>query len=340
MNRRKKLTAVVAALDTFADVLEALSWLHRQTARDCLEIMVVCQDLTLFELPEDAQGQVGPLRLVECGKGKTLAEARAVGCRAAETAFVGFFEDHAFLEPAWCERVLARMEEGWAGVGGAFLSANPQTELAQAQMLVGYGQWMHPVPAGEMAFISGHGSVFDLEILMAHDEKLEEFFLAEAMMMMELRRQGHRFFCESEVVSWHFDASRLEAIRKGYPAIGHVLAAQRSSSWPAWRRFLYGLAFPLIGVLRWQRAITAFFRTRQWTGFSPLSLVLAGGVAALWCVNEWRGFWFGAGDSPQALSDFEHNRKLHLRAREWPHPQRPGGMSREEFQRRTGVQKV
>ena len=175
---------------------------------------------------------------------------------------------------------------------------------------------------------------------MAHDEKLEEFFLAEAMMMMELRRQGHRFFCESEVVSWHFDASRLEAIRKGYPAIGHVLAAQRSSSWPAWRRFLYGLAFPLIGVLRWQRAITAFFRTRQWTGFSPLSLVLAGGVAALWCVNEWRGFWFGAGDSPQALSDFEHNRKLHLRAREWPHPQRPGGMSREEFQRRTGVQKV
>ena len=205
MNRGKKLTAVVAALDTFAEVREALYWLHRQTARDCLEIMVVCEDLTLFELPADAQRQVGPLQLVECGIGKTLAEARAVGCRAAETAFVGFFEDHCFLEPAWCERVLARVEEGWSGVGGAFLSANPQTKLAQAQMLVGYGQWMHPVAAREMPFISGHGSVFNREILMAHDEKLEDFFVAEALMMIELRQQGYRFFCESDVVSWHFE---------------------------------------------------------------------------------------------------------------------------------------
>ncbi len=335
MNRSKKLTAVVAALDTFAEIRDALYWLHRQTARDQLEIMVVCQDLALFDLPEDAQQQMGPLRFVESGIGKTLAEARAIGCRAANTPFVGFFEDHCFLEPAWCEAVLARIQEGWFGVGGAFLSANPQTRLAQAQLLVGYGQWMHPVPAGEMAFISGHGSVFRREVLMAHSDKLEEFFLVEALMIMELRRQGHRLFCESEVVGWHFDASSLGALSSGYPAIGRVLAAQRSSSWPPWRRFLYGLAFPLIGLLRWKRAATAFFRTRRCTGFSPLSLFVAGGVAALWCVNEWRGFWFGAGNSVTSLSDYEHNRKRNLLDGEWPHPQRPAGMSEEEFRRRT-----
>ena len=129
MSPEKKLTAVVAALDTFAEVRDALTWLHRQTARDCLEIMLVCEDSSEFGLPHDTERYVGPLRIVECGKGKTLAEARAIGCRAAETPFLGFFEDHAFLEPAWCERVLARLEEGWSGVGGAFLSANPQTTL-------------------------------------------------------------------------------------------------------------------------------------------------------------------------------------------------------------------
>ena len=69
MNRSKKLTAVVAALDTFAEIRDALYWLHRQTARDQLEIMVVCQDLALFDLPEDAQQQMGPLRFVESGIG-------------------------------------------------------------------------------------------------------------------------------------------------------------------------------------------------------------------------------------------------------------------------------
>ena len=339
MNRGKKLTAVVAALDTFAEVREALCWLHCQTARDCLEIMVVCEDLNLFELPEDVQRQVGPVQLVECGKGKTIAQARAVGCRAAETPFVSFLEDHSFLEPAWCERALARMEEGWSGVGGAFLSANPQTKLAQAQILVGYGQWMHPVAAGEMPFISGHGSIFKREMLMAHDPKLEDFFVVEALMMIELRQQGYRFFCESDVVSWHFDSSGLQGVLMGYPAIGRALAAQRSIAWPAWRRFLYGLAFPLIGLLRWKRAVTACFRTRQCTGFSILSLLVAGGVALLWSLNEWRGFWFGFGNSLQTLSDFEHNRQRYLREGEWPYPQRPGGMSKEEFQRRTGAEK-
>ena len=340
MSPEKKLTAVVAALDTFAEVRDALTWLHRQTARDCLEIMLVCEDSSEFGLPHDTERYVGPLRIVECGKGKTLAEARAIGCRAVETPFVGFFEDHAFLEPAWCERVLARLEEGWSGVGGAFLSANPQTTLAQAQLLVAYGQWMHPIDGGEMPFISGHGSVYKREMLMAHDEALEGFFVAEAMMMAEFRREGHRFFCESEVVSWHFDASRLEGRRLAatldYPPLARSLAAQRSRGWPAWRRFLYGLAFPLIGLLRCRRAGTAFFRTREYTRFSFSSLLVAGELAFLWSFNEWQGFWFGYGDSLQRLSDFEHNRKQNLREGEWPHPLRPAGMSEEEFQRRTG----
>ena len=340
MNRRETLTAVVAALDTFDEVRDALTWLHRQTARDCLEIMLVCEDASEFGLPPDAQQQVGPLRIVECGKGKTLAEARAIGCRAAETPFVGFFEDHAFLEPAWCERVLTRLEEGWSGVGGAFLSANPQTRLARAQLLVAYGEWMHPVDGGEMTFISGHGSVYSREMLMAHDEELEGFFVAEAMMMAEFRRQGHRLFCEPEAVSWHFDASRLGdrlTATLDYPPLARSLAAQRSRGWPAWRRLLYGAAFPLIGLVRWRRAGAAFVRTRAYTGFSFSSLLVAGGLAFLWSFNEWQGFWFGYGDSLQQLSDFEHNRKQNLRQGEWPDPRRPAGMSEEEFRRRTSI---
>ncbi len=335
MQQGKKLTAVLAALDTFAEVRDVLLWLQRQTARDSLEILVVCQDLSLFQLPDDVQQQVGPLRFLECGKGKTLAEARAIGCREAETEFVMFTEDHCFPEPVWCERVLERLEEGWAGVGGAFLSANPQTSLARGKMLVGYGQWMYPAEGGEMPFIAGHGSVFRREVLMGDDEKLEQFLVAEALMMIELRRKGHRFYCESDMVSWHFDGSNLAGTLTLYPAIGRSLAAQRSISWPPWRRFLYGLVFPLIGLVRWQRGLKAFLRTRRYTGFSVSSLVAAAGVAFLWSWSEWRGFWFGFGNSLQVQSDSEHNRLARLSEGEWPHPRRPEGMSREEFQRRT-----
>ena len=39
----KKLTAVVAAMDTFAEIREILAWLHGQTVRRQLQILIVCE---------------------------------------------------------------------------------------------------------------------------------------------------------------------------------------------------------------------------------------------------------------------------------------------------------
>jgi len=332
MSQEKQLTAVMAALDTYAEVRDALRWCHQQSARSRLEILVVCPKLSAFALPDNYEEEVGSLEIVECGEGKTLAEARAHGARLANTAYVIFLEDHSFLEPGWCERVLARFESGWTGVGGAFLSANPQTVLAQGQILVGYGQWLHPITPGEMAFVSGHGTAYRREVLMERSETLENDFLVEPLMMAELRKQGQRFFCESEVVSWHFDSSHWKGV--GLTAVGRVLAAQRSICWPVWRRFAIGAAFPLIAVVRWKRASQAYFRTRRANGLSLFALPMAAVLCFIWSWNELLGFWFGFGNSRQALSDFEHNRKRHLHEGEWPVPRRPAGMTAEEFSRR------
>lgn len=335
MTYGKKVTAVLASLDTFAEVREALLWLEAQTVRGEILILLVCQDIEAYELPPDFEREFSEVEVVACGKGKTLAEARAHGVRLTTTEYVVLLEDHAFPEPEWFERVLARLEEGWAAVGGAFQCANPKTFLAQGQTLLGYGQWLAPVQGGEMAFVSGHGTAYRLEVLRQVDDELENQLVAEALLLQGLHAQGHRFYCEAAALTWHYDSSTWEGSLNGTASVGRSLAARRSARWPAWRRVAYAAAFPLIALVRWQRAAVAYLRVRGNAGFSPVCLLFAATLASIWSFNECLGFLGGFGASRQSLSDFEHNRKRHLNPGEWPRPQRPPGMTPEEFKRRT-----
>ena len=316
----KRLSIVVAALDTYKEVKNLMQYLERQTIRDQMEILIVCKTLGLLQPPVSVfENKVG-VRIVEGGTDILLNEARALGVRECRSPYVAILEDHCFPDPEWAYHICSRLEEGWTGVGSAITLANPQTIVAQAAILMGYGQWHPPINSGEVEYLPGHNSAFIRDVLLERGHRLESDLVMSSLMQSDLRMQGHRFFLEAGAVMYHWDSSTWRGAVAIFIPIGRALAAMRSREWGFAKRLLYGFATPLIAGVRWFRSLVAYLRARKAYSFSKVTPFAAFLIGIIWSFGEFLGFWFGFGNSLGDVSDAERNRPRFLRPGEWPDP--------------------
>lgn len=311
----KKMSLILAALDSSAEIEDVLVHVQRQTIREDLELIVICDTL---ERLNDADGFVRRCadQLIESRAGD-LADARVAGIRASTAPYIAILEDHCCPDAEWAAALLRRLEEGWTVVGPVFRPANPAAAVSQAVHLICYGQWLEPMPSGEAGAIAGHNSAYRRDVLLSRRDLASDMG-TPVVMHADLRSQGHRFWLEGGARMSHWDPSRWSTAIMTMAAFGRAMGFSRAEAWSAPRRLLMALTMPALTTVRWARSLRSWARGRRdhrlvlWAPVPQLVL------SAVWSWFECWGYVFPRPDAARALSETEHDRRRFLRPGEWP----------------------
>lgn len=273
----------------YDSVLAAIDAWQAQSRRDCIELLVLCPDATVR--PEAAGWRADPIPVDSTGL--LLHEARAAGVRKARGEWIVLAEDHCLPERDWVEQMLPQLQGEWAALGPALRPGNTGTQCAKASFLLGYGQWMAPVPAGQMDVLPGHNAVVRRDLLAAWGGDLEKELVVAAFLIQRLRREGHRFFLENKARMRHFDLSDWGRTLRIFGCVGMGFGAVRSAGWNPLLRLLYAALAPGVSVKHWWRAYGQYRRAGKAAGFSAGTLIACVPLAVSWACGESLGALFG-----------------------------------------------
>ncbi len=308
LNGAPRLTAIVAAIDDYPTVAEALACLEAQTIREAIEVVMVCRSEAALELPEGFRAAHPDYVLVEAGEDVLLHDARALAVRRASAPFVVILEDHALPHDDCLERLVARLEEGtWSVVGPSFVSGNTVSPIARAANLLTYGEWMGYAKGGERRYVAGYSSAWSRERLLSCGAQLGQELAIPSALQERFRAEGDRLYFEAAAVMVHWEGSSLAAVQRILRGQGRAMGAIRARGWSWLRRCLASALAPVRAAYRVWRGARAGARSghrspRVLLGLLPLSLT--------WTLAELAGYWHR---DPTvvlaAVSDVEHHRQ-------------------------------
>lgn len=295
--------------DGLARVLDRLA---AQEGAGTLEIVVAAKEPHAIALPPERVAPFAALRVVAADT-STSARARAGAVRAARAPYVVLAEDHAFpVGTRWAARFLARLDEGYAGVGPLMLNANPATRTSRANLAVEYAPWTHAERAREVERIPGHNSAYPRALLLAYGERLAEMLEAEWVLHVDMRRQGHKLLHDPEIAVEHLNYSRTRRSLRLQFLQGRMFADSRASEWSRARRLAYALAWPAVPMVRLCRIVATLARARETRAGLPGSLPMIAALLAASGLGEGLGYAFGDGGQRRAFAQLEYRRWQNL----------------------------
>jgi len=306
-----RLSVIVPALAGHEAVRAVLAAFEAQTARRDIELVIVCP------VREAWAANHPDATFVETG-GLSLHRARAAGIRAARAPFVMLAEDHCLPDPDWARAVLARLDEPWDAIGPVLRPGNPTSLVAQGSFLLGYGEWIAPVPPGPPRALPGRNVVVRRQALVTLGDRLGTELLMSALLLQALQARGARFTIEPGATMRHFDSAGWITSLGIMICVGMGFGAQRSAAWPLWTRLAYALAAPAIAALHWRRALRQYWRAGRAAGLSPWSLAPAAVCAMAWGIGEAAGALAGPARAETWVSREELNKMAYVRAEDRP----------------------
>jgi hypothetical protein len=311
-----KMSVIIVTPDCYETIRKTMKCLHAQTVRDQLEIIIVAPTATgLFEGQTELAG-FNNVRVVEIGSVNSTPGARVVGVRDAAAPLVAFAEDHSYPEPHWAEALMAAHRGPWAAVGPAMGNANPHSTLSWANLAIEYGPWLDPARCGPMDHLPGHNSSYKRDLLLAYGSQLEAMLQAESVLHWDLRAQGHQLYLEPTARTFHLNYSRLRSALRLRFLAGRMFAASRARPWSALRRLLYGLAGPLIPLIRMRRVLRDLRRAGRLRQLLPRILPEVAIALAMDAAGEMAGYLFSSGQTMRTLSEMEFHRHRFMNRRD------------------------
>ncbi len=306
------LSAIVITPDGYATIARLLGHLAAQTRASAIEIVLCCASRATIPDSCPEWSAFHSLRIIEIGPVGIIAEAKALGVRAASAPIVAFTEEHAFPEPRWAASLIERHREAHAVVGPEMVNPNPESPMSWANFVVEYGPWISPAQPGPRPHVPGNNSSYKRERLLAYGDRLAAALDAETILHWELAAQGETLYLEPQAQTRHLNITRLDAFRRVHREYGRMFAAQRSRQWSLVRRLVYGCGSPLIPLVRLARVWPDIQRgadlprgdARFW-----FYVALALGDAA-W--GEMQGYVAGPGQSREAIFELEFHRSRYL----------------------------
>ena len=312
------LAVVLVAGSGAAGIVRTMRHLRAQTARRRMEVLIVAESSTSFDLAALGAGEFAACRIVEVGPITERGAAAARGMLAATSPVVGLIEDHSYPEPEWAEALLRAHASGWTGVGPAVGNANPQSAASWVNYILAYGGFAPPVEAGERDLLPWHNSAYKRDVLAPLRDRLGPLLEWEGKLQAELRSRGHALYLEPAALTQHSNVSSLWSTVGLNLQRGRILGAQRAERerWPTWRRVLQAAAFPLFPLLQLRHLLPGIrrmplppaLRARVYLGLGATLGVLA--AAEAW------GLLAGEGDAVALMEDYELHRTRHLSRRE------------------------
>ncbi|HEY8668566.1 MAG TPA: Gfo/Idh/MocA family oxidoreductase, partial [Tepidisphaeraceae bacterium] len=240
-----RLSAILVTPDNYATIRRTVSHLRRQTAAADIELVIVAPRLDALNLIEEELTAFHSHQLVEHGPIRTVAIAFTAGIRAARAPIIALCEDHSFPEPQWAAALLQAHQQNVAAVGPVVFNANPVNSVSQADLLVGYGPWLEPHPAGRLSHLPGHNSSYKRDILLAYGDRLESMMEAETVMQWDLVARGHALYLEPAARLAHTNFAVLGVFLKVQYNVGRMFGESRRQGWPLWKKLFFAAASPL-----------------------------------------------------------------------------------------------
>jgi predicted dehydrogenase len=304
------VSVILATPDCYETIRKTIRHLRTQSASKQLELIIVAPSAGSLNIVEDELKDFLQYRVVEAGPIRSVGSANALGIRHASAPVVALAEDHAFPAPGWAEALIETQRQPWAAVGPVIRNANPASKLSWADMLIGYGPWIDPAPAGFVDHLPGHNSSYKREVLLAYGSDLERMMEAETVLHWDLRAKGHRLYLEPAAKIAHTNFALLGHFVAVHCYGGRMFATIRAQdghwAWP--RRLLFACGSPLIPLVRLWRILRDMSQPGR-----PLRLALRVLPQLLLGLvmdgaGQMLGYAFGPGETRGKLMELEFHR--------------------------------
>ncbi len=277
---KPSLSILLPAMKGYASVAAALAAWDAQSLRSRLEIVVLCP-AGLCPSP----GSHNPSHIIVDTGAADLHEARALGVSHASAPFVMLAEDHCLPDPSWAEPILARIDEGYDGVVSTLRPGTRTGAFPQGSFLIGYGEWMEPIPSGPTDIMCGWNGTLRRDLLLAIDPaELRILMRLGAFLVRRIRQNGARFFLDHRARMRHFDPPGAAYECFLLFLVGLGFGAMRTRHWFPPLRLFYPLLFPAIAAAHARRAIRHFRRAPGVV--RPFALPAALVLALFWGLGE------------------------------------------------------
>ena len=311
-----QLSVILVTPDSYTTIRKTVTCLRKQTARDKLELIIVCTSSENLNINETELEDLLTFKIIEVGEILSRGHANAAGVFNATAPVIAFGEDHCYPHKTWAEALIEAHRQPWAAVGPVVLNANPRTMISRGDILIGYGEWLEPAVAGIAQQLPGHNSSYKRSVLLEYGNELESLLEAECVLHWDLRAKGHQLYLEPAAKMTHVNFSKLSAFIKAQFLNGRLFAATRIKKISAGSRMIYVMGAPLIPFVR----LWYIFRNASQPGrskghfFKVLPVILLG--LLMDGLGQFAGYVFGEGDTSKSFLCFEFHRNQHLAKKE------------------------
>ena len=300
------ILSVILATDTLERVERVLESIAAQTIAERIEILLIMTHDPDREKLESLTGGTYALEVIKVASIAPLAQARAIGVRAAKAPFLFIAETHAYPDPDLAERLVAALSGEWSVAVPGFRNSNPDSGLSWAGFLSDYGAWSDTLARGETERAPSHDAAFRRDVLMAFGDRLDNALTFGDELYVTLRERGQRCYFESTAGIQHVNIEKFPAfIRERYLS-GVLIGGYRSERWTMLRRIAYAGGSPLIPIVILSRIYKGVREVgrREKLPASTLPSILLGAVFK--AAGEARGYLFGAPHSAEVgMTAFE-----------------------------------
>ena len=309
---RPEISVVITTPEDFRSIETTIQHLRVQTVRKRIELVIVAPSSEQLHLEESLMEVFWGYQVVGVGSIRSIARANAEGVRQARGVIVALAEDHCFPDPEWAEALIAAHRGSCVAVGPVIRNANPTTMVSWSDFVIGYGPWIEPTPKGQASFLPGHNSSYKRKVLLEYGDQLEDMLESETVMHLDLIRKGHRLCIEPAARAAHVNFSLMSSWLPAQLYSGRVFAGNRIYNWSQLRRLFYGIASPLIPIVRLWR----IFRELSRPGRPRYLLVRLLPVLILGLLfdgaGQMIGYLMGPGSATHKLGHYEFNRINHI----------------------------
>ena len=185
--------SVILVTDRYETVRRMVESLAAQARREEVELVFVAPASAAIPVDAAELRIFGAAHVVEVDSVQRLAQARAVGVRAATAPLVYLAETHAFPQPGFVDEVIRAHELGWSAVVPAVENGNPgDGAWSWSILLLDYGDRLAINPPGERLKLGPHNTAVARELLVQLDGDLPVLLAPGSALADELRNAARR----------------------------------------------------------------------------------------------------------------------------------------------------
>ena len=243
--------SMVLATDTEETIRAVVEHLRKQTRKEEIEIVLVSP--VAIPMARKYEAEFAGIRVVTNAV-ESLAEARAAGVRSAMAPLVFIGETHSFPDAEFADRTIAAFgEPQWSIVVPALRNGNPEGVLSWSGFLCDYGAWAEELPKGESVVVPVYNATFRRDLLLTLGEHLALALDQSDHLAQALHRSKRRaLFLPSTHVNHVNTRQPWQWVRNRFFG-GALIAANRSRTWPFWRRLIFAGGAFLVPFVLWPR---------------------------------------------------------------------------------------